>query len=647
MYFSIVVPLYNKANSIIRTLNSILSQSHQLFEIIVVNDGSTDDGERRVKNIDDPRITLINQDNQGVSAARNHGVRASRAEYVVFFDADDLMGKHYLKHIVELIESFPNIGAYGTRYQYSKNNCVTASRIHGLKGSPLKINNYFYTASKGDLPIVASGVCISRKVLDDVGVFPLGQVQGEDQDLWSRIGLKYSIAVHPSCDITYVLDAENRVSVSSIPKQELQYSKNLQKLVEEGDIPDAMTNDVKRYIAGHLLHLVKLNINSQQYQWATKLLKDSRTRWQPLRRIKWQLRLILERTLDILRRKNTRENAATLRKPIVSNLMNDKKMGGILSVVKSLSESRIAKKYHFDFQLVEPTSWIRGNLGADIVMVHYASSWRTIIPNLITRIANFRSKMILQEHHYTASFERSTPSRLRFRIMLKLNYFLFDKVIAVSNGQSNWINSASLLKPEKSVAIPQCRKLNEFLKIPHTRPSKLINIGAYGRLAPEKGFDKLIKAFNVISPSNLRLNIAGDGPERQNLVSLSKGNDAISLVGAIDDIPSFLEKCDLIVIPSTSEAFGLVCLEAKAAARPVIASNIDGLREQLVAGGTNSPCGSLIYENSVEEISKLLRLVPKMPLKRWGENGRGQVLNAWKDYQDRWDRTFESLLQSN
>jgi len=645
MFFSVIVPLYNKVNSIVITLESILEQQHNNFEIIIVNDGSTDDGLRRVMEIDDPRLRIINQKNQGVSIARNAGIATARSEYLVFFDADDIMGINYLSHIRQLIEKFPDAGAYGTSYQYARNGRMFPSKIHGLFRTPLRVIDYFYTASKGDLPIIASGVCIPREVLQKVGGFPAGQTQGEDQDLWSRIGLRYSMAVHPSCDITYVLDAENRVSVDTTPNTELKYSQTLQSKLDNKEIPSRLINSVKRYIAGHLIHIAKLNIEKGDIVIAQQLLSDHRTVFQPVRRIKWQSRLLLSQMAKSLRSLFVRKCSRTsdTSKPVIANLLNDQKMGGILSVVKSLSKSRMAETYVFNFQLVNPTSWNRRNLDSDIIMVHYASSWGTIIPNLLTRMANPFSKVILQEHHYTSSFEKSVPSKKRFRIMLKLNYLIFNKVVAVSHGQSNWIKNANLLSPRKAVAIPQCRELSDFLSIVQKKPSSKLVVGAYGRLAPEKGFDKLIKAFNRVQHANLQLTIAGNGPEEHKLKTLANGNKAVSFVGKVDNIPSFLEKCDVIIIPSITEAFGLVCLEAKAAARPVFASNIDGLREQVIVNSIDQKCGDLLYQNSVNEIHKLLESIPQMPIEKWGRNGRNQVRNAWNEYQTQWHRFFQSL----
>lgn len=87
---SVVIPLYNKAHTIVNTLSTVINQIYTDFEIVIVNDGSTDNGVNTiVQHFSDPRIRIINQPNAGVSAARNRGVQESIYQYIAFLDADD------------------------------------------------------------------------------------------------------------------------------------------------------------------------------------------------------------------------------------------------------------------------------------------------------------------------------------------------------------------------------------------------------------------------------------------------------------------------------------------------------------------------------------------------------------------------------
>lgn len=641
MKFSIVVPLYNKVNSVKKTLDSILSQKHADFELIVIDDGSTDGSAERVKKINDPRLILIQQSNAGVSAARNHGISVAKYSHIAFIDADDIVTPEYLENIQKLIKTFPQAGAYCTQYQFVNGNQRIPCRIHKMSKQPRLFDNYFEIASRGDLPIVASGVCIPKYVLEEVGGFPIGQIQGEDQDLWSRIGLNYAVAVHPAFNINYQLDAENRVSVNVIPTKELAYSRNLQKMLDGKKIHSHLIPGVKRYIGGHLLHLAELNIKHGNFDVAKKFLSDKRVKQLPLRKFKWYLMKLLYQLGFGNRKKATKD-----KKMLVANLLNDKKMGGILSVVKSLSESSVSEQCRFDFEVVEPTSLKRKNYHADVVMVHYASSWGTLLSNLVTRILNPRSKLILQEHHYTHSFARGVPSVRRFRWMLKLNYMLFNKIVAVSKGQSDWIRSLNIVPDRKLVVIPQCRQLDDFLKVRPKSDASEIVIAAYGRLCEAKGFDTLIRAFREVSNSSLRLKIAGDGPLEQELKLLASDDTRIEFLGRVNNVPEFLSTVDLVMIPSVTEAFGLVCLEAKAAGKAVIVSDIDGLSEQVESREDKSvsQCGLTISKHSTEVISSIINKIPQFPLCDWGRNGRKQVRFAWQDYQNQWNQLLTGLI---
>lgn len=100
---SIIIPLYNKENSIATTINSVLDQSFKNFEIVVVNDGSTDGSENKVKEFTDHRVRLITQSNHGVSYTRNAGIKAAVGDWIMFLDADDVLLPDGLKHLTDNI----------------------------------------------------------------------------------------------------------------------------------------------------------------------------------------------------------------------------------------------------------------------------------------------------------------------------------------------------------------------------------------------------------------------------------------------------------------------------------------------------------------------------------------------------------------
>src|SRR5690606_32693386 len=142
---SVVIPLYNKETTILETLSSVLNQSFREFEVIIVNDGSTDYSLSIVQRIEDPRIRIINKKNGGVSSARNTGILESRYEYVAFIDADDLWFEHHLKTLVHLIHKYPSpdVGGYGTRFLKNKKINSIKSPTKPQSSKDYIVENYF------------------------------------------------------------------------------------------------------------------------------------------------------------------------------------------------------------------------------------------------------------------------------------------------------------------------------------------------------------------------------------------------------------------------------------------------------------------------------------------------------------------------
>jgi len=214
MLISVVVPLYNKANSIGETLRSVLCQTYNEFEVIVVDDGSTDGSSEVVKAIVDSRITIINQENSGVSAARNAGILAANGEIISFLDGDDIWAPHYLESLVKLIIEYPDCTIWGLGYgqltngkEYSQSN----KSFNGYRGIINDVwNNY---------PGIWTGSSSSRKsILIDVGLFDERMTHGEDMDMWWRLLLNGKGAIDNTTVFAYyVQDAENRAMNRIIP----------------------------------------------------------------------------------------------------------------------------------------------------------------------------------------------------------------------------------------------------------------------------------------------------------------------------------------------------------------------------------------------------------------------------------------------
>lgn len=189
---TVVIPLYNKDNTIARALDSVLAQTYQDFEVVVVDDGSRDGGAAVVEGYTDARIRLIRQANAGVSAARNRGIAEAKGEYVAFLDADDEWMPEFLAEIVALQQEFPNCRAQATTYVQCQNGEKKGIILNRMlfKGEHGVLSNYFEVATHSNPPVCSICVCIERALLQELGGFPLGIKSGEDLLTWARIATR-------------------------------------------------------------------------------------------------------------------------------------------------------------------------------------------------------------------------------------------------------------------------------------------------------------------------------------------------------------------------------------------------------------------------------------------------------------------------
>lgn len=189
--FSVVIPLYNKAHTITSTIRSVLNQTFQEFEIIVVNDGSTDDGVEVVKNFTtDSRIKIVNQENGGVSSARNKGVANASNNHIAFLDGDDEWMPGFLEKMKEAIELFPDAAFYGTSslHRNVKTGRSSDSTLLRYKDK-IQLVNYF--ENPGVMPHT-SAVVASKGLFNTINAgegFPVGMKCCEDWSCFYRLAM--------------------------------------------------------------------------------------------------------------------------------------------------------------------------------------------------------------------------------------------------------------------------------------------------------------------------------------------------------------------------------------------------------------------------------------------------------------------------
>lgn len=221
-FFSIIIPLYNKENFVLNTLKSVMNQNFQDFEVIVVDDGSTDKSAEKVRELDNPKINYFRIENQGVSNARNFGIQKSNADYICFLDADDYWFKNHLEVLHKLISDFPEAGMYCSRYSVKISDSKEIKpEFQGIDNNFRGyIDDYFYSSLVYRVAWT-SAIVIKKIVFDNVGMFDVNISSGQDIDMWTRIALKHKTAISDSVTAVYNFQIEGSLSKTNILNKKL------------------------------------------------------------------------------------------------------------------------------------------------------------------------------------------------------------------------------------------------------------------------------------------------------------------------------------------------------------------------------------------------------------------------------------------
>lgn len=280
---SVVVPAYNAERHIARSLSSVLSQTYQEFEVIVVDDGSRDQTAAIVESFSDPRIQLIQQPNKGVSAARNRGVEVARGGWVAFIDSDDEWEPTFLERVVDARHQFPNAVAVFTNFRDS----VTGKpMIPDVSGPPRLLTSYFSFVLENGQGMWSSCVLIHRDVLIKVGGFPVGITHGEDVDTWARLAWTGPIVYVP--EVLAIYHTETEGSAMKIPIEKWwsypPVVETFNKWKSEGRILASMLAASELYAQRHLYAYVGglLKIGDR-YRARETLLRECAVRVDPIR----------------------------------------------------------------------------------------------------------------------------------------------------------------------------------------------------------------------------------------------------------------------------------------------------------------------------------------------------------------------------
>ena len=282
MKFSVVIPLYNKAPYIESTIASVLAQTVQDFEIIVVDDGSTDGGADIVAAIGDPRIQLFKQANAGVSSTRNRAISMACGQWVAFLDADDWLHPHYLQSLVIAQDLHPAADVAATQYiplcdstgvwppaWHVTEVPVASESIELIEDLPTKW-------MKGPT-FNSSSVCIrTTRLLEMQPCFAVGESHAEDLDMWFRVAEKSGIAWVKRPLVAYRVSVEGSLSLDH-PKLELPpFFHRIRARALSGAMTEAQASSALKMVADQEISMARDALASGQRKEAIRLLRSAR-----------------------------------------------------------------------------------------------------------------------------------------------------------------------------------------------------------------------------------------------------------------------------------------------------------------------------------------------------------------------------------
>jgi len=257
-FFSIIIPLYNKEKFVEKTLKSVLNQTFTDFEIIMVNDGSTDESESIIFGFKDERVNYFSKRNEGVSTARNFGIEKAVADYICFLDADDFWYPTFLETLHTYIQKLPEEKVFGLAYEIETEEKIFPAEYSITKLNDFEIVDYFEGSKKSSV-LWTSSAGFHKDVFAVAGNFDKKIKSGQDIDLWIRIGLIYPIVFIQKIQARYVYDFES-------------LSRNLKYLNKKMDFTkfavEEKTNESLKYF---------LDLNRFSLAIKSKLINDSKS----------------------------------------------------------------------------------------------------------------------------------------------------------------------------------------------------------------------------------------------------------------------------------------------------------------------------------------------------------------------------------
>lgn len=278
-FFSVIIPLYNKENFIENTIQSILDQTFQDFEIIIVNDGSTDKSEEKLLKFKDTRIHYFRKENEGASTARNYGIEKANSDFITFLDADDFWYPTFLETMFAIILKVPNQKVFSAAIEFDTSKKIIPAQYSISKSdNEFEIVNYF-KASLKETVLCTSCAVFHKTIFTEIGNFDTRIKSGQDTDLWIRIGLVYPVVFSWKILARYVYDPKSLSKNTKFIKEKMDFSKFEEAEKTNSDLKKFLDLNrfslaIKSKLAGETALFYKYynRINLKNFSWKKRIL---------------------------------------------------------------------------------------------------------------------------------------------------------------------------------------------------------------------------------------------------------------------------------------------------------------------------------------------------------------------------------------
>lgn len=263
-FFSIIIPTYNRTGLIEKTIRSVLNQTFKDFEVIIVDDGSTDDTKEIINSINDDRINYYYIENSERAAARNYGIKKAKGKYITFLDSDDLLFENHFEEAKHFIDRQQPL-VFHQQYQIK----------NGDKEQKVEIKLPIQKALIKGNPLSCMGIFIKKEnALQNLFNEDRVISGSEDYEIWLRCAAKFKFIYNPVCTSTLITHDDRSVFTMDIEKLIIRKLKMLEYAFQDTDIEkvygkhrNTMYANAYSYIALHIALTKKHKGKSFQYLW--------------------------------------------------------------------------------------------------------------------------------------------------------------------------------------------------------------------------------------------------------------------------------------------------------------------------------------------------------------------------------------------